>query len=309
MQQQIIKLRTGAEMPVIGLGTWNARKDKVGPAVQSALVDFNYAHIDCARVYENEGEVGQALQTVFSSGQRKREEVFITSKLWNDDHAKEDVRSACEQTLNDLQLDYLDLYLMHFGVASPKGMGIEPVDDRGFLIPAPVSVRETWEAMETLLDAGLVKAIGVSNFSAPMLMDLLTYAKVKPAVNQVEIHPYNQQGRLIEFCRHYDIVVTAYSPLGSQEEMNAGKPSLLADPAIQKIAERYEKSPAQILLRWGIQRNTVVIPKSTSHDHIKENMDVFNFALNEEDMRQIASLDRRLRYVDPWEWWRMPYFG
>lgn len=303
-----VTLNTGAEMPLLGLGTWNAKKDRVGNAVEEALTTFGYSHIDCAWVYENEKEVGEAFHRVFGTDKRKREEVFITSKLWNDDHKKEHVAEACKQTLADLQLDYLDLYLMHFGIASPHGLGIEPLDANGVLITEKVSIRETWEAMEELVELGLVKAIGVSNFTVAMLVDLLTYAKIIPAINQIELHPYLQQNKLIGFCRMHGITVTAYSPLGSQVEMNNGKPPLLEDVVIKDIAEKHGKSAAQILLRFGIERQTAVIPKSTSSEHLKENAHIFDFSLTPDDLSELAKLERGLRYIEPYEWWKIPYF-
>lgn len=301
-------LNTGSRMPLLGLGTWNAPKEKIGTAIELALTRYDYSHVDCAHVYENESQVGDAFHRIFSNGSRRREDVFITSKLWNYDHARENVRAACEKTIHDLQLDYLDLYLMHFGVASPHDGRIEPVDEKGFLLPANVPVRETWEAMEELVHCGLVKAIGVSNFSGPMIVDLLTYAKIIPAVNQIELHPYCQQPRMLEFCNHLGIAVTAYSPLGSQVEMNNGKPPLLEDKAIKSISERLGISPAQVCLRWGIQRGTAVVPKSSTEEHIKQNAEVFDFKLGDDDMAELAALDRRLRYIDPYEWWKIPYF-
>ncbi len=305
---KFIELNTGATMPLLGLGTWNAQKDRVGEAIECALLTSGYTHVDCAHVYGNEEEVGRSFHAIFGGNKIGRGDVFVTSKLWNYDHAKEDVMPACERSLRDLQLDYLDLYLMHFGVASPHGMETEPLDSSGVLVPAKISIRETWEAMEDLVKTGLVKAIGVSNFTAPMLVDLLTYARITPAVNQIELHPYNQQTKLVDFCLYHQIAVTAYSPLGSQAEMNKDKPILLEDETVKEIASIHNRTPAQILLRWAIERKTVAIPKSTTVEHIKINSEIFDFKLSADDLSCLSSLERRLRYVDPYEWWKMPYF-
>jgi diketogulonate reductase-like aldo/keto reductase len=303
-----VTLNTGAKMPMVGLGTWNVSKEKVRPAVEHALLN-GYSHIDCAHVYENEDAVGAAFHSVFSEQGRNRDEVFITSKLWNNSHAKDNVLKACKQTLKDLQLEYLDLYLMHFGIASPAGMGLEPLDVNGVLVTEKISIRETWEAMEELVKLGLVKAIGVSNFTTPMLVDLLTYAKIVPAVNQIELHPYLQQTQLMEFCARYGISVTAYSPLGSETAMNHDKPVLRENETVMAIAKRHHVSSAQLLLQWGIQRGTVVLPRSASIEHIDENLAAFDVVLSDKEMIQLAALERGLRYVDPYEWWRIPYFG
>ena len=304
-----LKLNNGIRMPMIGLGTWNASKETVGSAVEFAIREAGYAHIDCAHVYENEKEVGEAFDRVFGQDPSKRADAFITGKLWNDSHAKHDVVKACKKSLEDLRLEYLDLYLMHFGVASPPGKGFEPVDKKGFLVPNNVPVRETWEAMEELVKMGLVKSIGVSNFTGPMLVDLLTYAKIAPAVNQIELHPYNQQDRLIEFCRYHDIAVTAYSPLGSQGALRPDEIHILMqDSLLKEIASHHGKTLAQILLRWGIQRQTIVIPKSINTEHITQNIDIFDFELTEAEMAKIALLDKRYRYVNPYDWWKIPYF-
>ena len=207
---------------------------------------------------------------------------------------------------------------MHWGIAMPandahlnnsSGRWAEQLDENGFLITEKISVRETWEAMEKLVKAGIVKAIGVANFTAPMLIDLFSYAKIKPAVNQIELHAYLQQPELLEFCKYNDIVVTAYSPLGSPGNYKEkGFPVLIEDDAIIEIARLHKKSPAQILIRWGIQRKTVLIPKSVTPERIKENLDVFNFELSEEEMKTIAGLNRNLRFVNPYVWWKIPYF-
>lgn len=312
MQDQFRILNTGAKMPRLGLGTWNAPQDKVGQAIKYAVLENGYRHIDCAAVYHNEKEIGESLKKVFSAGVVKREEIFVTSKLWNHAHARENVAAACKNSLRDLELEYLDLYLVHWGVAVSKmAKYSELVDSSGFLITEKIPIRETWEAMEELLQSGLVKAIGVANFTAPMLIDLLSYAKITPAMNQIELHPYLQQTALVEFCQYKNIAVTAYSPLGSPGGMNVGdpRPVLLHDKTIAEIALRHHRTPAQVVIRWAIQRNTIPIPKSITPERIRENSNVFDFELSGEEMEKIKMLDRNIRYVDPEEWWKIPYFG
>lgn len=314
-----LKLNTGALMPTIGLGTWKSAPDQAGEAVSCALTECGYRHIDCAAIYRNEKEIGQALKNIFANNKIKREEIFITSKLWNTDHRKDAVRKACEATLADLNLEYLDLYLMHWGIAIPPSDAspenplerlTEQKDANGFLITEKIPIRETWEAMEELVKAGLVKAIGVSNFTAPMLIDLLSYAKIKPAVNQVELHAYLQQTEFLEFCKYHDIVLTAYSPLGSPGNFkDKGFPILIEDSVIKEIARVHNKSPAQVLIRWGIQRKTIVIPKSVTPERIKENIDVFDFELSEKEMKEVADLNKNLRFVNPYPWWKIPYYN
>jgi diketogulonate reductase-like aldo/keto reductase len=303
-----LTLNTGGRMPMIGLGTWNADRDKVDQAIDYAISECGYRQLDCAAVYHNEKEIGESLGKIFAGGKIKREEVFITSKLWNHAHAKENVAAACKDTLQDLKLEYLDLYLVHWGVAVSKmAKYSELVDEDGFLITEKVPMQETWVAMEDLKKSGLVKNIGVANFTAPMIIDLLSYARVIPVVNQIELHPYLQQTALVEFCQYKGIAVTAYSPLGSPAGAE-DKPLLLEDKTINEIARRHGKSPAQVLIRWAVERNTGVIPKSTTPERIKENIEVFDFELSKEDKNAISKLDRKLRYVDPVEWWKIPYF-
>ncbi|OGY17599.1 MAG: hypothetical protein A2784_00630 [Candidatus Chisholmbacteria bacterium RIFCSPHIGHO2_01_FULL_48_12] len=269
-------------IPQIGLGTWKAEKDKVGAAVEYAVKEAGYRHIDCAPIYENEAEIGEELAKL------NRDELFVTSKLWNTDHHPDIVERACRRTLADLKLDYLDLYLMHWGISQPK----------------PIPIQTTWRAMEKLVDRGLVKSIGVANFTTMMLVDLLTYARIKPTVNQIEIHPYNSQKELVTYCQQQGIQVTAYSPLGSWR----GKQVLLNDLVIKNIAEIHGKTAAQVLIKWSLQRGLVVIPKSTTPERIAENIDVFNFELIDKQMQQINGLNKNQRIVDPIEWWGIPYF-
>ncbi|MEK7615959.1 MAG: aldo/keto reductase [Patescibacteria group bacterium] len=303
----------------LGLGTWKAPADKAGAVVEFALMEAEYNHIDCAAIYRNEKEIGEAFARVFGSS-RKREDVFITSKLWNTEHKAERVMPACKNTLADLQLDYLDLYLMHWGIAIPPnesealnvhGRLKEQLDANGYLVTEKVSVCETWEAMEGLVKAGLVKAIGVANFTAPMIQDLLSYTTIAPATNQIELHPYLQQTALVEYCHYNNIAVTAYSPQGSPGNYGKAKnmPVIAEDPVIMDIAKRHRKSPTQIMIRWAIQRNTIPIPKSLDPVHIKENIDVFDFELSADDMQAIATLNRDLHFVNPYAWWKIPYFN
>lgn len=292
---QTIKLNSGYKFPILGLGTWQSKPGEVGVAVKHALTKAGYRHIDGAHIYLNEPEIGKVYAEVFKT--IKREEIFITSKLWNTSHAKDDVEKACRKTLEDLHLDYLDLYLMHWGLAQ-----------NALFFAKPISIRETWEAMENLVEKGLVKSIGVANFTAMMIHDLLTYAKIKPAMNQVELHPYNSQEELVAYCHRNKIAVTAYSPMGSPGNASADKPKLMDDSVVQQLAKKYDKSPSQILIRWAIERGTVVIPKSVTPARIEENIQVFDFSLEASDMDELNGLNRNLRYVDPSGYWGIPIF-
>jgi diketogulonate reductase-like aldo/keto reductase len=303
-------LNDGNKIPAIGLGTWRAKPHEVGEAVRYAL-GAGYKHIDCASIYGNEKEIGEIFGDMFDATV-KREDVFITSKLWNTEHRAANVEKACKKTLSDLKLKYLDLYLIHWGVAFPPENGTEPLDADGNVILDPVSIQETWSAIENLVKKGLVKSIGVCNFTAPMLVDLLTYAKIQPAMNQIELHPYNTQEQLVAFSRSKGIMVTAYSPLGRAGVTKVpGKmgPILFDEPVVKKIAEKHRKSTAQVLLNWALCRGTIAIPKSITPERLKENLDVFDFELTADEQGEIAALNRNYRIVNPIEWWGMPYFS
>lgn len=303
--QKSIKLNSGFDMPTLGLGTWKSETNKVGKAVRYALTEAGYKHIDGAMIYRNEPEIGKVYGEVFKT--IKREDIFITSKLWNTSHAAQNVETACRQTLKDLQLDYLDLYLMHWGVAFGHGGELEPIKE-GKVVTEKVSIRETWQAMEKLVSLGLVKSIGVANFTTMMLHDLMTYSTITPAMNQIELHPYNAQQFLVDYCHEHGIAVTAYSPTGRMG-VDLGKVARLhEDPIVQKMAAKHNKSVPQILINWAIERGTVVIPKSVTPARIKENIEVFDFQLDKSDMAELNSLDQGLRYVDPSDSWGIPYF-
>lgn len=304
--QQTKKLNNGNIIPFLGLGTWKSEKNLVGGAVKFAITKAGYRHIDCASIYKNEPEVGAAFKETFQTV--NREEIFITSKLWNTEHRAEDVENACKKTLADLNLEYLDLYLMHWGMAFKKaGENLEPLNKDGKIITDNVAVQSTWQAMEELVKKGLVKSIGVANFTGPMLIDLLSYAQIKPVVDQVEIHPYNSQAELIDFCKYQDIVVTAYSPLGRQGADREG-PRLFDDPVIKALAQKYKKTEAQVLLNWAVDRGTIAIPKSVTPERITENIDIFNFELTTDEKSDINALNKNYRFVNPASWWGIPYF-
>lgn len=303
---QTMTLSDGNSIPILGLGSWMSAPHAVGNAVEFAITTASYRHIDCASAYGNEKEIGTSLAAAFAKVKRK--EIFITSKLWNSFHRSKNVERACKQTLSDLNLDYLDMYLMHWGIAFKPGGPLEPIGKDGKVITEDVPIRETWQAMEDLVKKGLVKSIGVANFTTAMLLDLLTYARVKPVMNQIELHPYNAQTDLIEFCKYKHVAVTAYSPLARQGAIGGKEPRLFDEPLIARIARRHKKTHAQVVLRWAIQRGTIAIPKSTTPERIMENKDIFDFALTGEDMEHMTSLNRNYRFVDPILFWKIPYF-
>ncbi|KAI3372902.1 hypothetical protein L3Q82_023346, partial [Scortum barcoo] len=290
-----------SEMPVVGLGTWKSALGQVKQAVLAAL-DCGYRHIDCAAAYSNEQEVGEALSARVGPGKAlRREEVFVTSKLWNTKHHPEDVEEACRTTLAHLGLSYLDLYLMHWPMAFQRGAELMPRRGDGSICYADTHYRDTWAAMESLMDKGLVKAIGLSNFNARQTDDIISMARYMPVVNQVECHPYLSQADLLCHCRSVAVCVTAYSPLGSGDRpwASPNEPSLLQDPRLAAIAKRYQKTPAQVILRWHVQRGVVCIPKSVTPSRIQQNLQVFDFSLSEDDMKLIESFNRNERLIVP----------
>ncbi|CAG9858486.1 unnamed protein product [Phyllotreta striolata] len=296
-----IKFNNGREYPVFGLGTWKSSPGEVAQAVKDAI-DIGYRHIDCAWLYGNEKEVGEALKAKISDGTVKREDLYITSKLWITFLRPDLVEKALRETLQNLGLDYLDLYLIHWPMAYKEGAEVFPTREDGSIIFSDVDYVDTWKEMEKLQQQGLVKSVGVSNFNKRQLERVLAIAKVKPVCNQIECHPYLNQKKLIDFCRSKDIVITAYSPLGSPDSpfVKPGDPQLLEDPKLKEFAAKHNKTPAQIVLRYQVERGLIVIPKSVNKARIQQNFDIFDFSLNKEDMAYIDSFDcnGRLLLVD-----------
>ena len=259
-----LKLNNGQMIPQLGLGIFKVQDaDDLKRSVADALKE-GYRHFDTAAIYHNEAWLGEAL----AQSDVKREELFITSKVWNSNTTYDETIAAFQETLKKLQTDYLDLYLIHW-------------PSEGY--------NEKWRAMESLYNEGLIKSIGVSNFEKPHLDKLLTTAKIVPTVDQIETHPYFQQKELNEYLRSLDIAHEAWGPLGQ------GKGNVLEDPTLAKIAEAHNKTIAQVILRWHLQRDIIVIPKSVHAERIAQNIDVFDFKLSDEEMSLIAGIDQNKR--------------
>ena len=264
---QTIKLSSGYEIPILGLGTWQLTGKKCREAVKNAI-ELGYNHIDTAWIYDNQEEVGKAIK----ESKIKRENLFVTSKVWTENLKYEEVLEQCKETLEQLGLDYLDLYLIHW-----------PNRD--------IPLEETFRAFKKLVDEKKVRSIGISNFNNARVREAKEKSKIPISINQVEYHPYLNQESLLEECKRNKITLTAYSPLAR------GK--ILDDPILIKIANETDRKPGQVALRWLIQKGIIVIPKASSEIHLKENMKIFDFELDKEQMNEINEIQVRRRLVNP----------
>jgi len=297
-------------MPILGIGTFSgfeAEKPMTTSEAVTFALKIGYRHIDCAYAHNNETEIGIAIKTAIHDMGMKRQDMFVASKLWNEFHKPEDVEPALRQSLTNLGLEYLDLFLMHWPFAferqHKKTDIIHPVDfSKKFVYDTQTHFTETWSAMETLVRKGLVKSIGVSNFNQDQLQMLINNCKVKPTVNQIECHPYLNQHRLMAFCKSNNIRITAYSPLGCKDRLWKSQKDdqpLLEHPALLRMSRHYEKSIAQILLRWQIQRGIAIVPRMRTPDHISENFLLWDWNLSENDMQEIQALNQDNRLYLP----------
>ncbi|TCD65671.1 NAD(P)H-dependent D-xylose reductase (XR), partial [Steccherinum ochraceum] len=301
--------RTGAKMPVVGFGLWKVTKSTCADTVYNAI-KAGYRLFDGAGDYGNEKEAGEGVRRAIADGLVKREDLWITSKLWNTYHKYEHAKKMAKFQLDLWGIEYFDLFLVHFPIAleyiepdvkyPPEWWGLD-----GKVHPTNVGMPETWKAIEELADEGLAKNIGVSNCSGSILLDILRYARIPPQVNQVELHPYLNQEGLIAFCKTHNIAITAYSSFGPQSYVELGYSkehvSLLVHDTVKTIADKVGKTPAQVLLRWSVQQGLAVIPKSNSHDRLVANQDVVNWSLPAEDMATLSSLNINLRLNNPAE--------
>ena len=297
-------LNDGNAMPAFGLGTWKSKPGLVTQAVKEAL-KVGYRHIDAAWIYQNETEVGQGIRESIETGVLSRKDLFATSKLWNTFHKPEDVETGCQETLTALGLDYLDLYLMHWPIAFRPGKPDHKEPD-DFLSLDELPISKTFEAMVQLRDKGMVKSVGVSNCGISTLRKIIDQSGVVPAMNQVELHPYNPQNDLLKYCEEKGIRLTAYSPLGSGDRPDSMKqkdePPLLENDTVKSVAEKEDLTPAQLLIAWAIDRGTVVIPKSTNPGRIAENFAAAEHNLSAEARDALNNIGIQHRFVNVDSW-------
>ncbi|OOF95024.1 hypothetical protein ASPCADRAFT_51086 [Aspergillus carbonarius ITEM 5010] len=313
MAQSTVTLASGKEMPLVGFGLWKVPKETAADTVYNAI-KAGYRLFDGAYDYQNEKEAGEGIRRAIADGLVTRDQIFITTKLWNNYHRREHALAMAQKQNETWGLGYIDLFLMHFPCALKY---IDPaerqypawwMDDAGTVETDKVPIRETWEAMEEIVDSGIARSIGVSNFQAQSIYDILTYARHPLSALQIEHHPYLVQPDLIQVAQENGIVVTAYSSFGPQSfvelpaqfsEKAKDIPLLFDAGPVKALAAKYQVTPAQVLLRWATQRNIAVIPKSNNVSRLAQNLDVVGFDMTADELQSIAALDKGLRFNDP----------
>lgn len=284
----LVPLNNGTHIPILGFGTADDKSytlEQKKMAVSDAL-EIGYRHFDTASIYNSEQALGEALNDAFKAGKIKRDDVFVTSKLWCAD--VDDALTAIKKSLSTLQFDYLDLYLIHWPLKFRRDVGnYEPLD-----------IKKTWQAMEKCVHLGLTKSIGVSNFSSKKVEELLSYAEIPPAVNQVEMHPRWQQKRLLKTCSKADIRVSAWSPLGAPQT-RWGSVAVIDHPITKEIAAKHGKTPAQVLIRWALDQGVIALPKSYNKERMTANFQVFGWHLTDEDYEKFGSLEQQKNMSGP----------
>ncbi|KAL2003335.1 hypothetical protein VTN02DRAFT_4245 [Thermoascus thermophilus] len=309
MSTPSIKLNSGYDMPLVGFGLWKVTNETCADQVYNAI-KTGYRLFDGACDYGNEVEAGQGVARAIKEGIVKREDLFIVSKLWNTFHEGDKVEPICRKQLADWGIDYFDLYIVHFPIAlkyvDPSVRYPPSWSSNGTELEfSNATIQETWTAMESLVDKKLARSIGISNFSAQLIMDLLRYARIRPATLQIEHHPYLTQPDLIDYVQKEGIAVTAYSSFGPLSFLelqlkNAQETPLLFEHAtVKTIAEKHGKTPAQVLLRWATQRNIAVIPKSNNPGRLAQNLDVTAWDLEASEIEAISALNKNLRFNNP----------
>lgn len=302
-----VTLNNGTKMPMVIFGTFDIKPSEVKSALQGAIAT-GYTHIDAAAVYRNEAEIGEALSELFASGVTSRDKLYITTKVWPSKFRN--IREACLNSLKRLKLDYVDQYLLHWPIAIEYDEQEPPLLVPGQVVLDRYPLYKAWEQMEALIQEGLVKSIGVSNWTVALLNDMLGYAKILPVTNQFEINPYNQKKELVDFCLQHNVIPVAYRVIyrPAPTPQFPFQKCILDDPLIVRLSEKYSKTSAQILLRWCLMRNCAFVAKTVTQHRMKENYDCQDFTLENEDFEAINAMPFEGEYNDTYQLFKIHLF-